>query len=94
MGKNSLRTALVWLDEYKEEFYKVRPRLRNKTDYGDVSEMVNLREKLHCKSFKWYLENIYPKLLPGNNRAEVIEKKFSNYLEKYLVCVKNLLCRD
>ncbi|KAE9553228.1 hypothetical protein FO519_003578 [Halicephalobus sp. NKZ332] len=85
MGKNSLRTALVWLDEYKEDFFKTRPRLRNKTDYGDISEMVNLREKLHCKSFKWYLENIYPKLLPGNHPAEVIEKKFSNYLEKYSI---------
>ncbi|EDV26796.1 uncharacterized protein TRIADDRAFT_22976 [Trichoplax adhaerens] len=58
LGKNSQRVAEVWMDGYKEFFYQRQPHLRGHA-YGDISKRLEIRKKLKCKSFKWYLENIY-----------------------------------
>lgn len=33
------------------------------SDYGSVAERLSLKRQLECKSFRWYLENIYPESL-------------------------------
>ncbi|XP_047138118.1 polypeptide N-acetylgalactosaminyltransferase 13 [Hydra vulgaris] len=58
LSKNLNRLAEVWMDEYKEYYYRSRPLFRGK-EYGNITQRLELRQKLQCKSFKWYMENIY-----------------------------------
>ena len=64
--RNNIRLIDVWTDEYAKYIHMVRPEFRN-IESGDITSRLELKKKLKCKPFKWYLENIYPHApLPKN----------------------------
>lgn len=61
------------MDEYKEFLYSRAPQTYNNIDAGDLSKMFAIREKLQCKPFKWFMEEVafdlpikYPPVEPAD----------------------------
>ncbi|XP_052272602.1 polypeptide N-acetylgalactosaminyltransferase 2-like isoform X1 [Dreissena polymorpha] len=82
-AKNTRRAAEVWMDEYKEFYYASVPSAKS-VDFGDISDRLSLRKKLQCKSFKWYLENVYPELKKSiNNFGQEDTKYDGNEMQDY-----------
>lgn len=45
------------MDEYAEYLYKRRPQYRT-LDPGNLTKQKAIREKLQCKPFRWFMEEI------------------------------------
>ena len=57
---NMARIVETWMDDYKQYFYKVIKNSR--VPYGDITERMELKKRLNCKPFQWYIDNVYPRL--------------------------------
>ncbi|XP_075684734.1 polypeptide N-acetylgalactosaminyltransferase 15 [Rhinoderma darwinii] len=60
--RNKIRIAEVWMDFYKDIFYRnIGKELITKLiKMNDVSELKQLRLRLGCKGFTWFLSDIDP----------------------------------
>ncbi|KAJ8350720.1 hypothetical protein SKAU_G00258500 [Synaphobranchus kaupii] len=63
--RNQVRLAEVWMGDYKEIFYRRNQQaaqIARERSFGDISKRVEFRDRLQCKSFSWYLKNVYPEV--------------------------------
>lgn len=84
LGHNHKRVAEVWMDDYKKYVYKHMPQF-GKADAGNITGQLELRKRLKCKSFKWFMEEIafdlvkhYPPVIPKSSAHGEIRNVASN----------------
>ncbi|KAG8579589.1 hypothetical protein GDO81_010957 [Engystomops pustulosus] len=66
LARNLKRVAEVWMDEYAEYIYQRRPDYRHLSP-GEVASQKELRAKLNCQNFKWFMNTVawdLPKYYP------------------------------
>ena len=101
MIRNSLRVAKVWMDDYIKHYYEVNDRAKD-VHFGNITDRVELRKKLGCKSFKWYMDNVYPSLTASeaaadddpkfqrwDQRTRNYERKFAIRLAGTKLCIQS-----
>lgn len=60
---NFKRMAETWMDDYAKFVYRLQPDVWDAIDIGDISFMLNIKKKLKCRPFKYFLEEIAPDML-------------------------------
>jgi len=59
--RNYGRMAKTWFGEHIQYFYKVKPEAEA-MDTGNITEQLELKDRLQCKDMSWYLEHVDPEL--------------------------------
>lgn len=75
---NYKRVIEVWFDDAYKEFFYTREPLARFYDPGDMTKQLELKKKLGCRSFDWFMTNVasdvlrdFPKLPRNSEWGEV-----------------------
>ncbi|CAL8072254.1 unnamed protein product [Orchesella dallaii] len=83
LNRNNLRLAAVWMDEYAQYYYQTIGF--EFEDMGDISERLAIRKRLNCKSFDWYMHNVYPEGF--NPKTAIFNGELRNLGGKLNMCL-------
>jgi polypeptide N-acetylgalactosaminyltransferase len=85
---NYKRVIEVWFDDAYKEYFYTREPLARFYDPGDITKQLELKKKLGCKSFDWFMTNVasdvfrdFPKLPKNLEWGEVRLKNTDTCLD-------------
>ncbi|XP_066571779.1 polypeptide N-acetylgalactosaminyltransferase 15-like isoform X2 [Amia ocellicauda] len=79
--RNKIRVAETWLDSYKRIFYKrdTVAYFISKAENANCTERLQLRKRLGCKNFHWFLSDVHPELyIPQDTPGHSGEARLSS----------------
>ncbi|XP_050098588.1 putative polypeptide N-acetylgalactosaminyltransferase 9 [Anopheles aquasalis] len=76
--RNSIRVAEVWMDAYADYFYESFGGRAKRGQFGDVSSRRELRKRLGCKPFRWYMETVFPEQFDPSRAVARGEIRFAD----------------
>lgn len=75
---NYRRVIETWFDDQYKEYFYTRDPMAKFVDMGDIRGQLELKDRLNCKSFEWYMENVaydvfekFPKLPPNLHWGDI-----------------------
>lgn len=85
---NYKRVIETWFDEKYKEYFYTREPLARFLDMGDISVQMELKNRLKCKPFSWFMENVaydvldkFPELPPNLHWGELRSGATSSCLD-------------
>lgn len=90
VGRNFKRLAEVWMDEYKDVVYEWGFGRFEGIDAGDITKQKEIRQRLNCKPFRYFVEEIAPDLFtryPTTKNSPVFASGQIRSLRWDYVCV-------
>lgn len=93
VAKNFMRVAEVWLDEFKNLPKLLEPIRYQNVDPGNLVMQFELKNKLKCKSFRWFLDNVAPDMIEKYPPIVIFPKFASGAVQNVAnprLCLDNL----
>lgn len=87
LRQNYKRVIETWFDEKYKKYFYTREPLAEYVNMGDIGQQLALKNKLQCKSFQWFMDEVaydvlykFPELPENLYWGEVINALFIRFL--------------